>query len=106
MSFTRQQIQQIEAANRIFQARADDALASYDVRAPLPLSNEAPGHYRRRVLNEVIQRLSENNKYSKIDAFNLADDALPPYENLIYPESKIDAFRNNRPANAATYKGR
>ena len=78
MSYTREQILQIESSARVFQARADDALAPWGIRAPQLVAGEDPEHYRRRLLIEAKYRLPEDHEYRRVGIKKLPVDALGP----------------------------
>ena len=46
--YSREQLLQIQSAARVYQARADAALAKWGMRAPEPVIGEDPDHYRRK----------------------------------------------------------
>lgn len=93
MSFSREQLLQIQAGNRVYQARADDAFAPWGMRAPEPIIGEDPDHYRRRLLIEAKFQLPEDHEYRDLRIKRLPSDALAPYEDLIYPACKSAAKR-------------
>jgi hypothetical protein len=63
MPMTREQILQQEAACRVYQARADDALEPWGIRAPAPVLSDDPNYpeqYRRELAYMCKKRLPEN----------------------------------------------
>jgi hypothetical protein len=63
MPMTREQILQQEAACRVYQARADDALEPWGIRAPAPVLSDDPGYpeeYRRDLLYMAKKRLPKD----------------------------------------------
>ena len=53
MSYTREQLLQIQASARVYQARADDAFAPWGMRAPEPVIGVSADHYRRKLQSQV-----------------------------------------------------
>ena len=93
MSYTREQLLQIQSAMRVYQARADDAFSAWGFRAKEPDIGEDPDSYRRRLLIQAKNQLPEDHQYRKVTIKRLPDDTLGPYEDLIYPECKAAATR-------------
>ena len=63
MSYTREQLLQIQSSARVFQARADDALAPWGMRAPELVCGEDPDHYRRQTMIMAKDQLPEDHEY-------------------------------------------
>jgi hypothetical protein len=91
--YSREQLLQIQSSARIFQARADDALAPWGIRAPQLVAGEDPDHYRRRLLIQAKYQLPEDHEYRGVGIKKLPADALKPYEDLIYSACKDAASR-------------
>jgi hypothetical protein len=63
------------------------------MRAPEPVIGEDPDHYRRKLLIKAKNQLPENDELRKVTINRLPEDALAPYENLIYSACDAAALR-------------
>src|SRR5215831_20465355 len=73
MPMTREQILQQEAACRVYQARADEALEPWGIRASAPVLSDNPDYpeeYRRELVYQCKKRLPENVEMTGLRADN------------------------------------
>jgi hypothetical protein len=98
MSITRDQILQLEHVCRVYQARADDALQPWAVRAPPPVAVNSPEYvekYRRELAYLAKKRLPENHELRNFQVKHIPLDALEVVEPQIYAACKKAAARND-----------
>jgi hypothetical protein len=93
MSYTREQLLQIQSAARVYQARADDAFAPWGMRAKEPTIGEDPDRYRRKLMIQAKNQLPEGHEFRNITVNRLPADALEAYEPLFFKACREAAFR-------------
>jgi hypothetical protein len=98
-NLNRDQLLRQEASLREFQARADDALESWNVRAPAPAPDgtlEYGDRYRRKLLRQARDHLPANHKLNitGIDKY-MPMDVVETWEQQIYPACKQAGLSND-----------
>jgi hypothetical protein len=88
----------VQAAARQYQARADDAFAPWNMRAPAFVAGESLSDYRRRLARLAQRQLPDDHKLRSIRLKALDDDVFTPFEPQIYAACKE---AGNRPDSAA-----
>jgi hypothetical protein len=100
MSYTREQLLQIQSAARVYQARADDAFSPWGFRAKEPTIGEDPDKYRRKLMIQAKNQLPDNHELRGITVNLLPTDALEAYEPQFFKACKESAYRpDSVPAN-------
>jgi hypothetical protein len=98
-----QHLLDVEAEKRRHQARADDALQSWGVRAPAPVAGESIKRYRRRLVAEVVQpRLPEGHDYRRLkfhDSERVPWEMFEKFEPQIYADAAAAGLRPDSAAN-------
>jgi hypothetical protein len=90
---SREHLMALDERGREYQARADDTLAPWGIRAPARTDGEPLGDYRRRLVHRVQKRLPESDPWYGKDLGYLEGDAFTNVENQIYASGKQAAFR-------------
>jgi hypothetical protein len=90
---SREHLMQRQAVARNLQARCDDALQPWGIRAPAPVAGEPLDDYRRRLLIEAKRRLPESDQWRRSRVRDLPDDVLPHAEQQIYASCRAAALR-------------
>jgi hypothetical protein len=75
-----------------FQARCDDAMSAYGVRAPSPVAGEDETGYKRRLLELVQERLPSTNALYRVPLGTMRADALEIIGEQILTAAKAMAF--------------
>jgi hypothetical protein len=81
---SRDQLLQMQASARVYQERADNALAPWDIRAPGPVLGEDINKYRRDLAVKLKRLLPEDHKLRKIPYRRMDDAVLANFEPLLY----------------------
>ena len=95
MPMTREQLLQVQASARVFQARADQAFEPWGMRAPEPIIGEDPDDYRRRLMIRAKNQLPENHELRKITVKRIPGDALDNFEKMYYDACRDAGTRND-----------
>jgi hypothetical protein len=90
---SREHLMEVDARGREFQARADDVLSPWGVRAPPWCDGEPLGEYRRRLPCRVQKRLPEDDQWYGKSLDRLDDGTFVPIETQIYDAAKQAAYR-------------
>jgi hypothetical protein len=90
---TREHLMQRQATARTFQARCDNSLQPWGIRAPAMVAGEPLDDYRRRLLREAQKRLPESDQWRRSRVRDLPDDVLPHAEQQIYDGCRAAALR-------------
>lgn len=77
---SREHLMEVQQAARNYQARADDALQPWGLRAPPPVLGEPLGDYRRTLLDQVRRQLPEGHEFRRVNPHQLEADALDAIE--------------------------
>jgi hypothetical protein len=85
---SREHMLDLQAVQRQYQARADDALQTWGERAPAPIAGESVDEYRMRLASLVQQRLPEGDEYRRLQLGGLPRTAFKNFEDAIYPRAK------------------
>jgi hypothetical protein len=88
MPMSREQLLQVQASARIYQARADDAFQSWGMRAPAPVIGEDPEDYRRRLMIRAKKQLPEGHELRQVTVNQLPAETLNIYEPMFYDACK------------------
>jgi hypothetical protein len=89
----REHMMQVQATARAYQSRADEALETWGLRARAPTLGEPLDDYRRDLLIQCKRQLPEDHELRRVQVRQLADDALPVFEQRILAECKASAMR-------------
>ena len=81
---TREEILQMQSAARVYQERADNALAPWDIRAPAPVLGEDIAKYRRDLAVKLKRLLPEAHQLRKVQYRRLDDAILSAFEPDLY----------------------
>jgi hypothetical protein len=84
MPMIRDQLLQVQASARVYQARADAAFESWGMRAPAPVLGEDPDDYRRKLMILAKNQLPESHELRKITVKRIPNDALDNFEKMYY----------------------
>jgi hypothetical protein len=95
MSMTREQLLRVQSSARVFQQRADDAFASWNMRAPAPVLGEDPDDYRRKLMILAKNQLPENHELRKVTVKRIPGDALDNFEKMYYDACRDAGSRND-----------
>jgi hypothetical protein len=77
---THEQLMQMQRSGRIYQERADNALAPWDVRAPAPVLGQRIDAYRRDLCVKLKKMLPEGHEFKNVQYRALNDSALDALE--------------------------
>jgi hypothetical protein len=83
-AMSREQLLRAQASARIFQERADTALAPRDIRAPAPVLGEDVAKYRRDLAVKLKRILPEVHELRKVQYRRLDDATLSIFEPQLY----------------------
>jgi hypothetical protein len=92
----REQMLHQDQALRAYQARADDALSTWGLRAPAPTLSDDPRYperYRRELLYLAKKRLPEDHQLRKFQVKHIPFDAFQVVEPQIYQACREAAYR-------------
>jgi hypothetical protein len=92
---TREQLLQVQASARVFQARADDAFSTWGQRAPAPVVGQDPDEYRRRLMIKAKNLLPEGHELRKVTVNRLPTSAVDIFEPQFYAACKEAGTRND-----------
>jgi hypothetical protein len=85
---SREHLLDVQATARTYQARADDALSTWGMRAPQYVAGESLMDYRRRLLRLAQRQLPDDHQLRHLKIKNMDDDVFTPFEPQIYAASK------------------
>jgi hypothetical protein len=88
---SRAQLLQAQAAARVFQERADNALQPWNIRAPAPVLGQDVHEYRRDLAVKLKKQLPEDHKLRKVQYRRLDDDILANFEPQLYAAVHAEA---------------
>jgi hypothetical protein len=92
---SREHLMTVQATARAYQARCDEAVASWGLRAPAPVAGAPLDAYRRDLLILAKKQLPESDELRSVQVRQLAADALPVFEDRIYDACKSAAYRGD-----------
>ena len=95
MPMSREQLLQVQASARIFQARADDAFAPWGMRAPAPVVGEPVNDYRRKLMILAKNQLPEGHQLRGVTVKRIPNDALDNFEMMYYDACRDAGSRND-----------
>jgi hypothetical protein len=81
---TREEILQMQSAARVYQERADNALAPWDIRAPAPVLGEDIAKYRRDLAVKMKRLLPEGHQLRELQYRRMPNDAFTVFEPQLY----------------------
>jgi hypothetical protein len=93
MNLTYDQLMRMQNSARIYQERADEALAPWGLRAPSPTIGEDIDGYRRKLAIQAKRQLPDEHPLRGIQIKQLASDALDVIEPQVYEACKNSARR-------------
>ena len=85
---SREHLLDVQATARQYQARADDALSTWNIRAPQYVAGESLMEYRRRLCRLAQRQLSDDHKLRGVRLKRLHDDVFTPFEPQIFAACK------------------
>jgi hypothetical protein len=92
---SREHLMAVQSTARAYQARCDEAVLSWGLRAPAPVAGAPLDAYRRDLLILAKKQLPETDELRSIQVRQLAADALPVFEERIYSACKSAAYRGD-----------
>jgi hypothetical protein len=95
---SREHLLDVQATARQYQARADDALQPWSLRAPAFVAGESLGDYRLRLARLAQRQLPEDDELRSLRLKTLPDDAYASLEPQIFAACKE---AGNRPDSVA-----
>jgi hypothetical protein len=84
----REHLLDVQAKSREYQARADDALSTWNIRAPAFIAGESLDDYRWRLVKEVQKRLPETSTWHGKKIGKLWNNGFEQVENEIYRDCR------------------
>jgi hypothetical protein len=90
---SREHLMEVDARGREYQARADDALAPWGLRAPARQAGEPLIDYRRRLVRPVQKRLPTDDQWCGKSLDCVDDATFASIEEQIYATGKQAAYR-------------
>jgi hypothetical protein len=92
---TRDELLQVQASARVYQERADNALAPWDIRAPGPVLGEDINKYRRDLAVKLKRMLPEGHKLRQVQYRRLDDATITVFEPQLYQAVHAEAHNPN-----------
>jgi len=92
MPMSREQLLQVQASARIFQARADDAFAPWGMRAPAPVVGEPVNDYRRKLMILAKNQLPEGHQLRGVTVKRIPNDALDNFEKMYMKNKRLPSI--------------
>lgn len=93
MPMTRDELLYQQASLRTYQARADDAFASWGFRAPEPIIGKSEDAYRRRLMIKAKYQLPDDHELRSVRIKRLQPDAVNAYWDQFFDACKAAASR-------------
>jgi hypothetical protein len=85
---SREHLLDVQAMARQYQARADDALSTWNMRAPQYVAGESLMEYRRRLARLAQRQLPDDHELRGVKLKRVDDDVFVPFEPQIYAAVK------------------
>jgi hypothetical protein len=85
---SREHLLDVQAKSREYQARADDALSTWNIRAPQYTAGESLMDYRRRLCRLAQRQLPDGHDFRGTKLSRLDDETFVPVEGKIYAGCK------------------
>jgi hypothetical protein len=85
---SREHLLELDAVKRKYQARADDALSTWGIRAAPPLASESVDDYRWRLAKEVQMRLPKDHQWYGKKIGKLWNNGFEHVESEIYTDAR------------------
>jgi hypothetical protein len=85
---SREHLLDVQATARQYQARADDALSTWNIRAPQYTAGESVMDYRRRLAKLAQRQLPDDHELRGVRLKRLDDDVFTPFEPKIFAACK------------------
>jgi hypothetical protein len=95
---SREHLLDVQATARQYQARADDALSTWNMRAPQYTAGESLMDYRRRLARLAQRQLPDDHELRGVRLKRLDDDVFVPFEPQIFAATKEAGKRNDSAA--------
>jgi hypothetical protein len=92
---SREELLQMQASGRVYQERADNALAPWDIRAPHPVLGQRIDEYRRDLCVKLKKQLPEAHKLRQVQYRRLDDQVLSIFEPQLYNAVRAEAHNPN-----------
>jgi hypothetical protein len=80
---SRDHLLDVIATARQYQARADDALSTWNIRAPEYTAGESLSEHRRRLAKVAQRQLPDDHEFRGVNLGKLDDDVFVPFEQKI-----------------------
>ena len=90
---TRDQLLQMQASARVYQARADSVFQEWGFRAPAPTIGQDPQDYRRDLAVMAKKQLPHGHELRKMKLWRLPRDVFETFEPQIYNACREAASR-------------
>jgi hypothetical protein len=85
---SREHLLDMQAKSREYQARADDALSTWNMRAPQYVAGESLMDYRRRLCRLAQRQLPDDHEFRGVRLKRIDDDVFVPFEPQIFAACK------------------
>jgi hypothetical protein len=90
---SREHLMELDAEKRKLQARCDDALQTWGIRAPAPVIDEPYDDYRWRLVKLAQKRLPDEHQYRKTKLGQFWNNGFETVENQIYRDVRAAGER-------------
>jgi hypothetical protein len=85
---SREHLLDLQSAARRYQARADDALSTWNIRAPAFVAGESLDEYRRRLARLAQRQLSDDHEFRHLKISRMDDDVFGGFVPQFYAAAK------------------
>jgi hypothetical protein len=85
---SREHLLDVQATARKYQARADDALSTWGIRAPAFVAGESLDEYRRRLARLAQRQLPDDHEFRHLKISRMDDDVFTGFEPQFYAATK------------------
>jgi hypothetical protein len=90
---SREQLLQVQASARVYQARADSVFEEWGFRAPAPALGQDPQDYRRDLCVMAKKQLPYDHQFRKMKVWKMPKDVFEVFEPQIYDACREAASR-------------
>ena len=93
MPYTREQVLQLQASARVYQAEWDEAFQPWGFRAPAPVIGQLPNDYDRNMAVLAKKQLPADNELKRMQFRAMPDDAYQALRPQLQKACKDSAYR-------------
>jgi hypothetical protein len=93
MSYTREQLLQIQSSARVIQSQWDEVFQPWGMRAPEPVFGQLPGEYDREMAVKAKKLLPDEHKLRETQYRGLRNDAFEALKPQLQKECRDAAYR-------------